>query len=204
MTETPTDSNPMSPLISVLLFVVCGCLFFSGCAFAHGGVSIEDDACIMTVGTYRAHFSGYQPELRASQEFCEDIPAASDAIIVLDFISNALRDMSIDFRIIRDVNNIGVKATYEDLGSQEAIEAATVTYVPAKQYLTGNFSVDLTFDQPGRFIGILSATQSTNNQTYYSVFPFSVGITDWRTPIVWLIVVLVVGGIAYFFGLRKS
>ena len=158
----------------------------------------------MTVGTYRAHFSGYQPELRASQEFCEDIPAASDAIIVLDFISNALRDMSIDFRIIRDVNNIGVKATYEDLGSQEAIEAATVTYVPAKQYLTGNFSVDLTFDQPGRFIGILSATQSTNNQTYYSVFPFSVGINDWRTPIVWLIVVLVVGGIAYFFGLRKS
>ena len=58
---------------------------------AHGGVSIEDDRCIMTIGPYRAHFSGYQPKLRASQEFCEDIPAVADAIIVLDFISQPLR-----------------------------------------------------------------------------------------------------------------
>ena len=112
--------------------------------------------------------------------------------------------MSIDFRIIRDVNNIGVDATYADLGSQEAIEAATVAYVAAKQYPNGNFSIDLKFDQPGSFIGILSATERTNNQTFFSVFPFSVGKSDWWTPIMWLIAVLIIGGGAGFFGLRKS
>ena len=188
----------------MLLVVPLGCLFFCERAIAHGGVSIEDDACILTVGTYRAHFSGYQPAIRASQEFCEDIPVASDAIIVLDFISNALRDMSIDFRIIRDVNNIGVEATYEDLGPHEEIEAATVAYVPATQYLNGNFSVDLKFEQSGSFIGILSATERMNNQTLVSVFPFSVGKTDWQTPIMWLIAVMLVGGTACFIGLRKS
>lgn len=158
----------------------------------------------MTVGPYRAHFTGYQPAVRASQEFCEDIPIVSDAIIVLDFISNALRDMSIDFRIIRDVNNIGVQATYEDLGSEAAIEAASIAYVPAKHYLNGNFSVELEFDQPGVFIGILSAKEQASDKVHISVFPFSVGKTDWWTPAMWLIAVLVLGGGAWYFGLRKS
>ena len=43
-------------------------------AWAHGGVGIEDDKCILRIGSDRAHFAGYQPEHRASQEFCEDFP----------------------------------------------------------------------------------------------------------------------------------
>ena len=71
-------------------------------AYAHGGVSLEDDLCIMRIGQYRAHFTGYQPRARASQEFCEDIPELGEAIIVLDFLDPALRNMDIDFEVITD------------------------------------------------------------------------------------------------------
>ena len=178
-------------------------LFAIGRADAHGGVSIEDDTCIITIGNLRAHFSGYQPAVRASQEFCEDIPVASNAIIVIDYISNALRDMRVDFRIIEDVNNIGVDATYADLGTEQAIEAATITYVPPKQYRNGNFSVELLFNEPGNFIGIMSAEEKFSKKVYFSVFPFSVGKSDWSTIAIWLFAVLVIGSCAAFFGLRK-
>jgi len=166
---------------------------------AHGGVSIEDDLCIMTIGPYRAHFSGYQPKLRASEEFCEDIPAVADAIIVLDFISQPLRAMQVDFRVIRDVNNIGVNATYEDLGSAADIDAATVAYRAAERYRNGNFDVTLNFDTAGSFIGILTATDADSGTEYVSVFPFAVGMSDMWEWLKWVLAILALGWAAYFF-----
>lgn len=168
-------------------------------AEAHGGVSIEDDTCIMTIGPYRAHFSGYQPKLRASEEFCEDIPVVADAIIVLDFISRPLRTMQVDFRIVRDVNNIGVNATYADLGSAADIDAATVVYRAAERYRNGNFEVSLNFDSAGSFIGVMTAADSASGTVYISVFPFSVGKSDLWGSLKWVLAVLALGLVAYVF-----
>ena len=41
---------------------------------AHGGVVSEEDLCIIEIGVFSAHFTVYQPETRASTEYCEDIP----------------------------------------------------------------------------------------------------------------------------------
>ena len=169
--------------------------------FAHGGVSVEDDTCIMTIGPYKAHFTGYQPALRASQEFCEDIPVVADAIIVLDFLNQALRDMSVDFRIIDDVNDIGVNATYDDLGTQEEINKATVFYQEAETYPRGSLDVSLSFQHDGNFIGILTAVDNAAGaeKKYISVFPFSVWVTDWWARLKWLVVVLLLGaGLFYW------
>ena len=175
-----------------------------GIAAAHGGVSIEDDACIMTIGPYRAHFSGYQPKLRASKEFCEDIPVVADAIIVLDFISLQLRKMQVDFRVIRDVNEIGVTATYADLGTAADIEAATVIYRDPRRYGNGNLDVSLTFNTAGTFIGILSASDPETNETYTSVFPFSVGVTDVWAWLKWVLVIFLIGLAAFFLAPKAS
>ena len=173
-------------------------------AYAHGGVSIEDDTCVMTIGPYRAHFSGYQPKLRASKEFCEDIPAVADAIIVLDFISLPLRQMQVDFRVIRDVNKIGVNATYADLGSAADIDAATVIYREPARYGNGNFDVKLNFDAADTFIGIMTATDPETEKTYISVFPFSVGKTDVWGWLKWVIVVLMIAVAAVFLSPKAS
>jgi len=167
-------------------------------ALAHGGVSMEDDMCVMQVGRFRAHFTGYQPRERASQEFCEDIPEFAPAIIVLDFVDMALRQMAIDFRVVRDVNEIGVTATLDDLGTVEDIEKATVFYREPAVHPRGSLDVSLNFDQPGAYIGVLTATDKEASRIYTSVFPFSVGVTDWWSMIRWVVWPLVFGALIYF------
>ncbi len=167
-------------------------------ALAHGGVSVEKDLCVMKIGRYRAHFTGYQPRERASQEFCEDIPVFAPAIVVLDFVDMALRKMAIDFRVLRDVNNIGVRATYQDLGSPEDIEKATIFYREPAAHPHGSLSVSLKFDQPGTYIGVLTAFDENNSQTITSVFPFSVGVTNWWRRLRWIVWASAFGAVFYF------
>ncbi|MFT4562582.1 MAG: hypothetical protein ACI9BW_002328 [Gammaproteobacteria bacterium] len=176
------------------------------CAHAHGGVSVENDTCIMTIGPYKAHFTGYQPAVRASQEFCEDIPVVAKSIIVLDFISRPLRDMSVDFRIVRDVNNIGVTASYADLGSPADIEKATLTYREPKKFPRGSVDVALEFDQAGHYIGIMRVVDSTveDGREYISVFPFSVGMINWWGRLKWVVLSILVGFGLMFWSYRSS
>ena len=41
---------------------------------AHGGLSLAEDMCKLTIGPYTMHFTGYQPESSQAEESCEDIP----------------------------------------------------------------------------------------------------------------------------------
>lgn len=171
--------------------------------WAHGGVSMDSDVCVLTAGAYRAHFTGYQPERRASQEFCEDIPEVSRAIIVLDYIDRPLRDMAVDFRIIRDIDNIGNSATYADLGGSEQIEAATIFYEPPKVYNAGTITAEHDFVASGRYIGILTATHLETGDSVVSVFPFAVGVTNYMTYLPAALGIIAVLGSAYYISERK-
>ena len=171
--------------------------------WAHGGVSMDDDVCLLIAGTYRAHFTGYQPEQRASQEFCEDIPEVGRAIIVLDYVDRPLRDMAVDFRIIRDVDNIGNSATFADLGGPEQIEAATIFYEPPKVYRAGTITAQYDFVTSGRYIGILTATHLESGNNVASVFPFSVGVTNYMAYLPAVLGIIAVIGGAYYISERK-
>ena len=69
---------------------------------AHGGLSLADDVCKLTIGPYTMHFTGYQPEATQEKEFCEDIPAIGRTVVALDYIEEALRPLPTEVRIIRD------------------------------------------------------------------------------------------------------
>lgn len=147
-------------------------------ALGHGGVSMEDDKCIMTIGEYQTHFTGYQPEKRLTQEFCEDIPLVAKSIVVLDFISPALRHMDVDFRIVRDYTGMEKNTLFEHLGTADEIAQQTVFYREAKKYPHGTLNISHTFDQPGWYVGILTA-RAADGVVRTSVFPFSVGIASY-------------------------
>lgn len=164
-------------------------------AFAHGGVSVEDDVCIINIDRYKAHFTGYLPKERATQEFCEDIPVATESIFVIDFISDELRDMELDFRIIRDVNEIGITATYADLGGEDAIKKASIYYQESKQFHKGIINVRYDFAQEGRYIGIVNAHHVGTGLKYASVFPFSVGGTNYGQYIKYFIALFIACGV---------
>lgn len=181
------------PVVSGLLVVWAA--FGSATVFAHGGVSVEDDVCLIKIDRYKAHFTGYLPKERATQEFCEDIPIATESIFVIDFISDELRAMELDFRIIRDVNNIGVSATYGDLGGAEAIDAATIYYQKPQQFHKGILNVRHNFVQIGRYIGIVHARHVETGLKYTSVFPFSVGKVDYGRYVKYFLMLFIACGV---------
>lgn len=184
--------------------LICAALLVAQVAWGHGGVSIEDDRCVLKAGGYKAHFTGYQPKVRGTQEFCEDIPEVSAAIIVLDFVDRGLRDQRVDFRLLDDVKQIGVKATYADLGTPSDIEAATLNYVPPERYPGGSVMLDYEFTQPGQYIGVVSIVSDTDEVLATSVFPFSVGIPSYGQYAPLLIGLGLFIGTVFYLSARKT
>lgn len=163
-------------MIAVLLL---GCLvttILPGAAVAHGGVVEEDDLCVIKVDYLRAHFKVYQPRVSGHQQFCEDLPAASESVFVMEYLHDALAGMPIDFRIVRNITGKGRFARMEDIEQIEDLDRATVFYQPALAE-PDVFTVVHDFAEEGDFIGIVSATHPDTKKVYAAVFPFEVGFT---------------------------
>lgn len=146
----------------------------TGPAYSHGGVSISDDSCILTIGPYLFHFTGYQPTLTQAEEFCEDIPKEGKAIVVLDHVDKALRKMLTDFRVIKDYKDLGVNAKIEELDGVDVLEKHTVFYRKPTLYPKGTVNVETEFAK-GMYIGMVTVKDPSNDKEYTAIFPFSVG-----------------------------
>ena len=148
-------------------------------AGAHGGVVFEEDVCVIKIGFLTAHFAIYQPGTHASQEYCEDIPDAAATIFVLDYLHDSMKEMPVDFRIVRDIEGLGTFAKWEDVARMEDIDRDTVLYKQPAKESDSVLTVGHEFDQPGNYIGIVTARHPTLDKTYSAVFPFRVGGTDY-------------------------
>lgn len=158
---------------------------------AHGGVGMEDDVCVISIGFLRAHFTVYQPNDSGSQEFCEDIPEVTDSVFVIDYLHEYLKELQVDFRIINDVNNIGVFANWKDITGIKDIEQHTVFYLPPVKQRGGVLTVDYNFKQAGGYIGIVIATDPKKEKKYHAVFYFQVGGSDYGyLPLIILLLIL--------------
>lgn len=150
-------------------------------ASAHGGVAFADDQCVINIDYLTAHFTVYQPETRGNEEFCEDIPDVTDSIFVMEYLHDYLRQMPVDFRIIRDINGVGRFARWEDVQVIEDLAAATVFYQPTIVQTDGNYTIRHAFEEKGTYIGIVTARHPVQDRTYRAVFYFQVGGFDWGT-----------------------
>ena len=153
-------------------------LAWPGQVGAHGGVVEEDDICVIKVNYLRAHFKIYQPRISGHEQFCEDLPEASESVFIMEFMHDALQTMPVDFRIIRDVTGKGRFARMEDVEQITDIDAATVFYMPPAVE-PDVYRVSHTFEEEGDFIGIVSARHPETDAVYAAVFPFEVGFTGW-------------------------
>ena len=154
-------SARLAEIKQVLLTVLLATsVMFTSQVQAHGGLALADDMCVLTVGPYRMHFTGYQP-LSQEEEFCEDIPEVGKTVIALDYIQEELRPLKTEVRIIRDT------------GSEADLDAITVFHLPPKVYPSASITVEHVFPEKGKFVGLVTVTGGA--QDYVSRFPFSVG-----------------------------
>ncbi|WP_091138300.1 hypothetical protein [Nitrosospira sp. Nsp14] len=166
---------------------------------AHGGLSLADDVCKLTIGPYTMHFTGYQPDSTQEKEFCEDIPATGRTVVALDYIEEALRPLPTEVRIIRDTGPGGGQPGPEE---QQNLEGITILHVPAKVYPNGSINFEYQFAQPGKFVGLVTVGEKGE---YVSRFPFSVGEPKGTSPYLIVgIAALVVAAVVFFLRGRKS
>lgn len=145
----------------VLLLLILSVGFsFTAQVQAHGGLSLADDMCKLTIGPYTMHFTGYQPDSSQEKEFCEDIPATGRTVVALDYIEEALRPLPTEVRVIRDT------------GSDGDLDSITILHIPAKVYSNGSINFEHNFSEPGQFVGLVTTGE---NQEHVSRFPFAVG-----------------------------
>ena len=166
-------------------------------AQAHGGVVEEEDLCVIKVNYLRGHFKIYQPLIDGHNEYCEDLPNATETVFVMEYLHDSLGEAAVDFRIIRDVTGKGRFARWEDVAEIDDLEAVTVLYrepTVDPDVLT----VIHDFKEEGNFIGIVTANVDGDHKIYRAVFPFEVGYTGlgyWP----FFIVLLLAIQLQYFF-----
>jgi hypothetical protein len=193
------------PYIASIAFVMAAGLLPPQAAFGRGALSMEGESCVLKIGPYKLHFTGYAPETKPSQDFCEDIPDAGRTVIAFNHAEKALRRMSMGMRIIRDDKHLGANARYEQLGDQKEIEASTLLYKAPEVYPRGNATVELNLDK-GNYIGVVTLSDPETNQQFASAFPLGVGFGEEKRNRAFIIMAFLaligVGGAVYFVALR--
>lgn len=176
------------PLTLLLLTLII--LLQSPVVSAHGGLSMGEDLCMLQVGPYYMHFSGYQKSKKGKgdpKEFCEDIPALAETYIVLDFIDKVLRDMKITIRFVSNV----------DLSADPENDGEAIVLLPEKIYSAGSIRIMHDFTESGYFVGIVTAI-TPSGELLTSRFPFRVGLEAWYKGKKWWFVLFFLISIAVF------
>ena len=162
---------------------------------AGGGLVLEGDVCIIRIDFYSAHFTAYQPDTSGNEQFCRDLPDTGETIFVLDYLHQSLKEVPVDFRIIRDVTGLGRFVKLKHVEEMENIEQHTVFYQPPVVRPDASLKIEYDFTEKGEYIGIVSAGHPSNETIYTAVFPFEVGRSNFAyfAPLL-----LLLAGITFF------
>jgi hypothetical protein len=139
---------------------------------------LQDDMCVIQIDFYSAHFTAYQPNSSGNKQFCQDLPATGETIFVFDYLHPSLKEVPVDFRIIRDVTGQGSYVKLKHVVEIGDLEQHTVFYQPPVVRPDDSFIVEYEITQDGAYIGIVTAGHPSTDAIYTAVFPFKVGGTN--------------------------
>ena len=166
---------------------------------AGGGLVLEDDVCIIRIDFYSAHFTAYQPNTSGNKQFCRDLPDTGETIFVLDYLHQSLKEVPVDFRIIRDVTGLGRFVKPKHVEAIEDIEQHTVFYQLPTVRPDASLKIEYEFVEEGAYIGIVTAGHPSKDTVYTTVFPFEVGGSNFA----WLAPLFLLLAAAVFFVVRR-
>lgn len=162
------------------------CLSSPPPAMAHGSVVDGGEGCVIQFDFYSAHFSIFQPQTQQHREFCEDLPDVTESVFVLEYRHDSLREVEVDFRIMRNTSELGRFVRWQDIQAIGDLDSETVFFQRAQPQTDGVLSVLHTFEEAGNYVGVVSAPHPTLDRQYHAVFPFRVGLPWWQNRWLWL------------------
>jgi len=155
---------------------------------AHGGVAIDKDYCTFRASGYTFHFTAYQPETLAGKELCKTVPSTEEAVLVLDFVDEALRKIPIRVSIEKE----------------QETDYVSIQSMPAQLYPSGSMFVPFLKPTEGKYKVIIdleseNVTEHVENHPSAATFSFAVsdagpGESDsFYKQNSWLILILILG-----------
>ncbi|WP_051335596.1 hypothetical protein [Methylocapsa acidiphila] len=187
----------------LLLLALAIAALFASPARAFETATVVRDHCSIRIGPYLLNYSGFQPEVQSKEAFCADLPASGRTLIVLDVEQNSggmglasdhyneLRDMQIDFRIVRNVGQ-----------DEEDPEEQTEVYLPPEKYPAGTLTLQHDFKN-GSYIGVVTA-RDYHGRIFVSRFPFRVGPSASALPYAVGSFVLGAAAVGFLIARRRS
>ncbi len=202
MSVTKSFNKPLA----VLFLAITVMMLPAGTALAGGGMVLKDDACIIEIDFYSAHFTAYQPHTRGNEQFCQQLPDLGETLFVLDYLHPSLKDVPVSLRIIHDVTGQGGYVKLKHVEEIEDIERHTVFYQPPVIRPDASFQVDFNLTAEGSFIGIVTAGHPSTDTIYTAVFPFEVGGPDYGflLPVIFLLLAIAVVLLGRRFSARNT
>lgn len=199
-------TKSFNKLFAVLLPGITVMMLPAGMALAGGGMVLKDDACIIEIDFYSAHFTAYQPQTRGNEQFCQQLPDLGETLFVLDYLHPSLKDVPVSLRIIHDVTGQGGYVKLKHVEEIEDIERHTVFYQPPVIRQDASFQVDFDLTAEGSFIGIVTAGHPSTDTIYTAVFPFEVGGPDYGLllPVIFLLLAIAVVLLGRRFSARNT
>lgn len=158
---------------------------------------MEDDVCVIKVEFYSAHFTAYQPRQYGNEQFCQEMPGTGETIIVLDYLHQSLKDVPVEIRIIRDVTGQGRFIKTKHVDAIKDIDKHTVFHQPPVIRPDASLTVEFEFDEPGSYVGIVSAGHPQNDTIYTAVFPLEVGKPRTMLMISLFLILCVFAGVGF-------
>ena len=180
-----------------------GSLLPTSYSWSHGSVVDSGEGCVIRMDFYSAHFSIFQPQTRGHRQFCEDLPDVSESVFVLEYLHNSLREVPVDFRIIRNTSELGRFVRWQDIEALDNIELLTVFHQHVPPRPDGVLSVMHAFVERGNYVGIVTAPHPDQDTLYHAVFPFSVGRPLWQRADVLLLSLFAVLAAAFYTARKK-
>src|SRR5664279_921157 len=125
-------------MIRGLAALLLATVLLSSSAYAHGGVGMQDNRCVLRIGPDLMFFTGYQPQ-NSREEFCDDVPNIGQTVVALDMQELELRNMLTEIRLIKDdgthtqMNGLPFLSDTE-LTKKAALDAVSIAYFPRKKY----------------------------------------------------------------------
>jgi hypothetical protein len=174
----------------------------AGATLAGGGMVITEDACIIEIDFYSAHFTAYQPDTSGNTQFCEDLPDTGTTIFVLDYLHQSLKEVPVDFRIIHNETGQGRFVKFKHVAEIGDIEQVTIFYQPPVVRPDASFKIGFEIAEAGSYIGIVTAGHPTKDTTYTAVFPFEAGRSN--SGYLFMQILLVIAAAAYFVYRRRT
>lgn len=194
---SPTKGS--STFMNRFILVVVLFLLSSPPGEAGGGLVLQDDTCILQIDFYSAHLTAYQPATSGNEQFCEELPDTGKTIFVLDYLHPSLKEVPVDFRIIRDVTGQGRFVKLSNVEALGNLEPHSIFYQPPQVRADASLKIEYEFEEKGLYVAVVSAGHPSNDSTYMAVFPIAVGAPRLGFPLAVLLIIAVPG----FFLVRR-